>query len=100
MKPHMDYSNLRPKVVAQLRPSMPNPAYCRPSRADGRDIGGHDGDEYDAKEKARLLLGIPRPNADAVVAINCAWDMGYRRPDSLAEMARQMLVPPTETVKS
>lgn len=53
--------------------------------------------EYDAKEKARVILGFARPNADALVAINCAWDMGYRKPESLAEMARRMLPPPEDS---
>lgn len=47
--------------------------------------------KFEAKEKARLILGIPRANADALVAINYAWDMGYRQPGNLAEMAKKML---------
>lgn len=48
--------------------------------------------EFEAKEKARLLLGFKRPNADVLVAINCAWEMGARQPYSLAEIARGMLI--------
>lgn len=42
-------------------------------------------------ENARLMMGIPRPNADALVALLCAWDMGYRTPASLAHMAGKMM---------
>lgn len=50
--------------------------------------------EFEAKEAARIILGVPRPNADALVAINCAWDMGYRLPATMAAMAKQMFTPP------
>lgn len=48
-------------------------------------------DKADIIEDARLRLGIPRPNADALVALLCAWDMGYRSAASLAHMAGKML---------
>lgn len=42
-------------------------------------------------EEARQLMGFPRPNADILVALLCAWDMGLRRPASLADMAMKMM---------
>lgn len=47
-------------------------------------------------EKARLLIGDDpnRPSAEIGTAINCAWDMGYRKPENIAAMARQLLAIP------
>ncbi len=42
-------------------------------------------------EDARQLIGIPRPNADVLIALSCAYEMGYRSADILAWAARQML---------
>jgi hypothetical protein len=50
-----------------------------------------DSDKAATIESARLILGIPRPNADALVALNCAWEMGLRKPESLAHVAEKML---------
>lgn len=50
-----------------------------------------DADRAARIEAARKLIGLPRPNADVLVALTCAWDMGYRDSVSLAEMARKML---------
>jgi hypothetical protein len=42
-------------------------------------------------ESARVMMGIPRPNADVLVSLLCAWGMGYRTPASLAHMAGKMM---------
>lgn len=43
-----------------------------------------------------MLLGFKpgQHNNEASSSIACAYDMGYRRPDDLAAMARKMLFPP------
>jgi hypothetical protein len=51
-----------------------------------------DAAKADLIERCRQLMGMPRPNADVLVALSCAWDMGYRTPESLADMAKNMLL--------
>ena len=52
---------------------------------------GDESEKASMIEAARLYLGVPRPNADVLVALSNAWHMGYRSPASLAHMAGKML---------
>lgn len=47
-------------------------------------------------ETAYQLLGFKLGDisSDAATAINCAFDMGYRTPEGIANMARKLLTPP------
>lgn len=49
-------------------------------------------------DEARKLMAHPRPNADVLIALLCAWDMGYRSPAALAEMACKMVPAPVGTL--
>ena len=42
------------------------------------------------------LLGIKDGefNSSAAIAVQCAWDMGYRQDHALESMAREFLTPP------
>ena len=49
--------------------------------------------DVETYNKVHALIGL-RPediSSDAGTAINCAWDMGYRRPDDIAAMARRLM---------
>jgi hypothetical protein len=47
-------------------------------------------------DKAKLLMGVPldQPSLEIGTAISCAFDMGYRSPESLARMARKLIAGP------
>lgn len=55
------------------------------------------------KREARLALGVPDNtiSTETDIALQCAIDMGFRDPHSVAEMARKFLKPalttPTQT---
>lgn len=44
-------------------------------------------------DQAKHLLGIPldQPSLEVGAAISCAFDMGYRTPTAIAEMARKLI---------
>lgn len=49
--------------------------------------------DQETYNKAKFLLGVPleRPSLEIGAAISCAFDMGYRTPERIAEMARKLI---------
>lgn len=55
--------------------------------------------DVETHDAAYALVGV-KPgelSSDVARAVECAFDMGYRKPESIAEMARKMLDIPTMT---
>lgn len=49
--------------------------------------------DCDTYNEVHALIGL-RPediSSEAGTAINCAWDMGYRKPEDIAAMARKLM---------